>query len=307
METDRSATNCRVIDNLLDQIKHLKARRDHLRNVSMANEYHLQGCLFPVHSGFSPSKMNEIDAVLTDAVKQRPANLKPEDMLNMHLTDEGIFSLCREPSSVKMAQLLLGTPDISVFTSRILCKLPQTGYEIPWHQDSNYWPLIPPHKDCVHPTVASLWLAIDDVRLDNGKMEVLPFSVQPNSKGRNVTECMLDAGGDTSGFDNFNLSVDPGKLNVEGSRPVLLRRGQASWHSAWTIHRSDPNRSSTRRMAWIVRYCPTGTKVQPGIRGSFGADYKFVPVAGSGAETTLPEPSRERYAPCFGNSAALKK
>jgi hypothetical protein len=66
-------------------------------------------------------------------------------------------------------------------------------------------------------------------------------------------------------------------------------------------------RSAYRRMAWIVRYCPTGTRVQPGLRGSFGVDYKFIPVAGKGVSSALPEPDRERYAPCFGNSAALKK
>ena len=88
---------------------------------------------------------------------------------------------------------------------------------------------------------------------------------------------------------------------------MLLKRGEASWHSAWTIHRSDPNHSERRRLAWIVRYCPTGTAVQPGLRGSFGADYKFIPVAGRGAVAEVPEPGRERYAPCFGNSDALKK
>lgn len=169
------------------------------------------------------------------------------------------------------------------------------------------WPLIPPDRDCVHPTVASLWLAVDDVRPDNGVMEVLPFTKQPNSKCRNITECMLDSGGDTSGFDNFNLSIDPKKINNTAGRAVMLKRGQAEWHSAWTLHRSDPNKSTNRRMAWIVRYCPTGTKVQPGLRGSFGADYRFVPIAGAGAVTAPPEPHRERYAPCFGNSDALKK
>ena len=77
---------------------------------------------------------------------------------------------------------------------------------------------------------------------DNGRMEVLQFSKQPNSKGRNATECIVDSGGDTSGFDNFNLSLDPTMLNTRGSRSVILKRGQSSWHSAWTIHRSNPNK-----------------------------------------------------------------
>ena len=79
-----------------------------------------------------------------------------------------------------MASDLLGTPDISVFTSRVLCKLPKTGKEIVWHQDSNYWPLAPPScllegdvgGDAIHPIVASLWLTLDDVTPESGPMEV---------------------------------------------------------------------------------------------------------------------------------------
>ena len=47
-----------------------------------------------------------------------------------------------------MASELLGTNDISIFTSRILCKYPKgEGKEIIWHQDSLYWPLVPPSQN----------------------------------------------------------------------------------------------------------------------------------------------------------------
>jgi hypothetical protein len=94
-------------------------------------EYQQEGCLFPINPQFSHKRMGEIDEILTDAVTNRPEQLKPEDLLNMHLTDQSIFDLCREPSSLHMAQLLLGTKDISIFTSRMLCKMPGTGQEIP--------------------------------------------------------------------------------------------------------------------------------------------------------------------------------
>lgn len=273
-------------------------------------------------------RVAQADALLSGLVAGRPASLAPEDLLNLHMTVPGVLDLCREPKVLELACRLLGTQDVSVFTTRILCKLPKTGKEIVWHQDSNYWPLVPPqtqpgstasdeggamelNADKVAPEVASLWMALDDVTPENGAMEVLPYSAQPESKGRNVTEFLLDSGGATE-FSNFNLSLDPTQLNLAGRRTVCVKRGEAEWHSAWTCHRSDPNTSERRRLAWIVRYCPTGTRVVSGIRGSFGSDYQLVPVCGRGALDAPPLAGVvDKYRPCFGNdeatAAALKR
>eukprot|EP00434_Breviolum_minutum_P033563 symbB.v1.2.029700.t1/scaffold3180.1/size61892/1 len=113
-------------------------------------------------------------------------------------------------------------------------------------------------------------------------MEVLSFRSQPESCRNLPKEFILDSGGSTNGFDNFNLSLDESKLNVTKRRRVCIQRGEAEFHSAYTIHRSDPNRSASRRMAWIVRYCATGTRVVPGVRGSFDEGYRLVPVMGRG-------------------------
>ena len=169
----------------------------------------------------------------------------------------------------------------------------------------------------MNPKVASLWLTMDDVDTTNGAMEILPFSAQPESANRCVPpDFILDSGGNTKGFDNFNLTLDKQKLNVQSKKGVFIRRGEAEFHSAWTIHRSDPNHSDRRRMAWIVRYCPTGTKIIDGIRGSFTSEYPLIPVMGKGAddkniysslESFSEAAQRESfYSPCFGNSDLIK-
>lgn len=274
-------------------------------------EYARDGCVFPVRGLVPRARLDEVDQLLTKLVAERPENLAPEDLLNLHTTSNEVLALCQEPGILAFAKNLLGTEDIAVFTSRILCKLPGTGKEIPWHQDSNYWPLAPPGKKEFDPQVASVWLALDDVDDANGPMDVLPFPAQPESKGRNATEMIIDSGGDTAGFDNFNLSLDAAKLNVGGARRVLIPRGSAEWHSAWTIHRSDPNRSDRRRMAWIVRYVPTGTTVIPGLRATFDASYRILPVSGRGAVSSVSADGPHGiYSPCFGNKGtndALKK
>lgn len=277
---------------------------------SLVAAYDKDGCAFPI-SPLDDAAVDALDRELTRLVDERPDTLAPEDLLNLHLTTRSVLDACRSPELIRIARRLLRTDDVSVFTSRILCKPPKTGKEIVWHQDSNYWPLVPPGGKDIAPRVASVWLALDDVDATNGGMDVLGFTAQPESRDRNVDEFVLDAGGDTSGFDNFNLSIDASKLNADKARGVHIRRGEAEWHSAYTIHRSSANRSDRRRLAFIVRYVPTGTTVRPGVRGSFDSDYPLVPVAGTGASDAVARPNALRYSPCFGNAnagnAALKK
>merc|ERR1712166_163602 len=283
------------------------------RDAAHAKQFQQEGCTYPVQGLLSPAELASADQFLTRLVLERPPFLPAEDLLNLHRTVPAVYELCSTPRIIAMAQRMLKTPDVSIFTSRILCKLPGIGKEIPYHQDSNYWPLVPPDQADIHPQVASIWLALDDVTTENGPMTVLPFSACPASRGRNVDEMLIKTNSaDDSGFDNFNITLDSSKLETRGAQEVLMSRGDAEWHSAWTIHRSAPNPSAARRMAFIVRYVPTGTRVQPGVRGSFDADYHIVAVAGQGAEQ--PPVAAEGvhvYAPCVGNSpsqlAALKK
>jgi len=272
----------------------------------LAAEFEREGCIFPRMKLLSEAELDAAEALLKRLVAERPKDLAPEDLMNLHMTNAAVLKLCRHPRVVEMAKALLQTSDVSIFTSRILCKESGTGKEIPWHQDSNYWPLVPPGSDVVRPDVASIWLPLDDVDEANGAMQVLPFSAQPETKGRNCTELIQDSGGSTHGFDNFNLSVDGSKLNVMGARLCCIKRGMCEWHSAWTVHRSDPNKSPRRRLVWIVRYCATGTSIRPGVRGSFDETFPIVPAGGRGCDRGPVREGEDLYAPCFGNAKTMK-
>ena len=109
-------------------------------------QYEKEGYIFPVKNLLSPPRLNEVEALLSKLVENRPDGLPSEDLLNLHLTCTEVFDLCREPNCLNIAIKLLGTSDLSVFTSRILCKMPYQGKEIQWHQDALYWPLQPPEN-----------------------------------------------------------------------------------------------------------------------------------------------------------------
>lgn len=290
----------------------------------LTEEFAKEGTVMPL-SLFNETDVARFDAVLTKIVQEKPADLEAENLLNLHLTSFDVLDLCRHPHPIAVAKRFLKTDDVSIFTSRILCKLPGKGKEIPWHQDSFYWPLVPPDSDTVHPVVASMWLTLDDVSDRTiGAMQVLPFTAQPETKNRNVTELLEDSGNyniNDDAYDKFNLTIDKTKLNADKAKWIWLKRGQCEWHTAFNVHRSDANTSERRRLAWIVRYCPTGTTVQPGLRGAFDKDYYIMPVAGRGAAEAAERLSKELaaqicadiYKPCYGNkqnnatNEALKK
>lgn len=45
-------------------------------------------------------------------VEGRPSNLAPEDLLNLHMTDESIFQLASSEKMTALAARLLGTEDV---------------------------------------------------------------------------------------------------------------------------------------------------------------------------------------------------
>merc|ERR1711992_200298 len=117
-----------------------------------------------------------------------------------------------------MAGQLLKTENVSIFTTRILCKMPHIGEAIPWHQDSMYWPLEPLK-------VVSFWLALDDVNDLNGGMKMVNFTGLPNVRNYNlpVVQDQEDTGANF--FQHIPEHFIPDQFIVQQS----LQRGQASF------------------------------------------------------------------------------
>ena len=131
-----------------------------------------------------------------------------------------------------MASQLLNYPRLRLFTTRILCKLPGQSLEIPWHQDSAYWPLWPMKA-------VSVWLALDDVDEENGAMDMFKFSDLPQSRARNIVQVEKT---EETGADFF-IKVNPETLPLEKAIKMKLSKGQAEFHDAFILHHSPENNS----------------------------------------------------------------
>ena len=169
-----------------------------------------------------------------------------EDLANPHMvpSDDGrpnpFLEVARHPAVLDMVEQILG-PDLILWITRVLCKPPVMGREVPWHQDGEYW-LMRPLATC------SVWVAIDPVSTTNGCMRFIPGSHNRTELYRHhVTERKNVV---------LNLELDQDQFDERDAVNVELEPGQMSMHDVRLIHGSLANTSGQRRAALILRYMP---------------------------------------------------
>jgi len=192
---------------------------------------------------------------LLDARREIP----PESLICPHLPygtahDAGAakewFEFCTHPLILDQVEQLIG-PDIILWGSQVFCKPAQTGREVPWHQDGQYWP-IRPLATC------SAWIALDDVDAGNGCMRFIPGS---HRSGSIYAHRLSDR-------ENIvlNQEVDPAHFDEGSARDDALRAGEFSLHDVFLIHGSNANRSMRRRAGFVIRYMPASSLFDRGIQ-----------------------------------------
>jgi phytanoyl-CoA hydroxylase len=108
-------------------------------------------------------------------------------------------------------------------------KPPGTDHPTPPHQDNYYFCLRPPNA-------ATLWLALDPVDEENGCLRYLAGSHRKGIRNHNPTKVL----GFSQGI------VDFGEDDLAAEVAITLAPGDLVAHHGDTIHRADPNRSTTR-------------------------------------------------------------
>jgi len=185
-----------------------------------------------------------------DSVLSIDTGLAPEDIANPHmipsidgLAANPFAAVARHPQILDMVEQIVG-PDIVLWITRILCKPPVKGREVPWHQDGEYWPMRPL-------ATCSIWLAIDPVSVSNGCMRFIPDSHRQQELYRHHV----------SDRENLvlNLELDQDQFNVADAINVELQPGHMSLHDVRMIHGSAANTSGQRRAGFIMRYMPASS------------------------------------------------
>ncbi len=214
----------------VDQPTHLASEQ--------VEQYNEKGYVFPVDI-FSQSEIESIRSYFDELLpKALEAGWNSYELTNWHKHCQGVWDIVTDSRIIDVMEDMLGDTVI-LRHSHFFAKLPGDGMRVSWHQDASYWPLTPSK-------VVSAWLAIDDVDLGNGAMQVIPGShLRAQVEFRDST---------ADEHNVLNQTVENPEEHGDPPVALELKAGQISLHSDWVLHGSEPNESNRRRCGLAMRY-----------------------------------------------------
>ena len=207
------------------------------------------GYLIYHHQLLPAEKFRRLQRFFDGMLAQLPEDARPEGMDTPHFAFPELFEWLGADEVLDFVERLIG-PDIALWASHFLCKLPRQGLAVPWHEDSAYW-----NKTLSEHKVVTVWLAIDDSMADNGCMRVIPGT---HHHGFSEYE-EVDASRHV-----FGTQIRADQLDESKAVDLAIRAGECHVHHAKLMHSSSPNTSGRRRCGYTMRYMPADVKFDPG-------------------------------------------
>lgn len=200
--------------------------------------------LFPQF--LSPSGLERCRARCDEVIARCHPSRPTEMIISAHVQEPWLLALACQPALLDIVEAHVG-PDIVLWGTHMLCKPPNHGRSIPWHQDAPYFTV----RGRYAPT---LWLAFDDIGPDNGGLRVLPGA---HKLGMLPTI--------ESGRTDFERTIGEGVLARANVEPFdyRLSAGQLAMHDALMPHYSPPNGSSRWRRVVTFSYVSADGDLQP--------------------------------------------
>lgn len=237
-----------VLDALPDMTRELKFFPSETKNPQKLTpaqiaEYNEKGYIFPVDL-FSPDEAVANRTYFEKLLGMASAAGMDRYSINgWHTHCQGIYDLVMDKRILDYAEDILGE-NLVVTMTHYFAKMPGDKTAVYWHQDASFWPLTPSK-------VLTVWIAIDDVDVENGAMKIFPGT---HRLGRIPFEWVTDE--------------EDGVLNQHVHNPeqyaepvsVELKAGQISLHSDMLLHGSQPNPSNRRRCGLTIRYMPVDVR-----------------------------------------------
>lgn len=194
-----------------------------------------------VRGFYSPEELadlkRELDRYATQVIPTLPDKhafyedrSRPETLKQMQMMQEDPYfaEISNHPRWNELASTLIGE-EVVALGPEWFNKPPGTNHPTPPHQDNYYFNLVPPN-------VATIWMALDDVDVENGCLRYVPGSHLTGFRPHGRTSVL--------GFSQGITDYGPEDEAAEAL--MILKPGDAIIHHGNTIHRADPNRSATR-------------------------------------------------------------
>jgi Phytanoyl-CoA dioxygenase (PhyH) len=155
-----------------------------------------------------------------------------------------LLDLAAYPLIGAIAAMLMNSKSVRLLDDQLFYKPSGSngarGVGTGWHADHAYW------GTCSSDKLITAWVPFHDVPQNRSPLAVMRGSHR--WKGMEHSRF----------FNNQNFSEIEEHLRAEGHDvqvvPVILKRGQCSFHHGWTVHGSYPNTSGAPRLSYAAHY-----------------------------------------------------
>lgn len=212
-----------------------------------------QGFAFPLGK-FDPYLTARLVDQVNDWEKQGLAIEQQNSTWNSHFRSDVVMEAATDPQVLDAVQEVVGK-DVVLLHTTFFAKYPRTlsidSSEsspkcltiIGTHQDRTYWGINPESKP-----VVSVWVAIDNVTMENGAMQFFP--------GTHKTKLEHVKGYDECSALYDSQSIRPEDLPSEEPVNMELKPGEYGIFDSQAAHRSGRNTSPHRRIGLTMIYVP---------------------------------------------------
>ncbi len=169
--------------------------------------------------------------------------LRKNDYSTLQMRELGAF--IRKPLLGAIAARLAGTPAVRLWHDQLLWK-PVDGApdgrkaNVGWHTDRGYW------KTCTSDDMLTAWIPFHDVDDSHGTLAVMDGSHRWGEHQGELNFFDSDLAKQEGNFDRLRGKLPRRRV------PMVLRKGQASFHHVKLVHGSGPNRSDQPRRSMAV-------------------------------------------------------
>ena len=147
------------------------------------------------------------------------------------------------PAFLIPAYQLLGK-SFRLFHDQLFSKPAQHGGVVAWHQDFSYWTWTQPmaHLTC--------WIGLDDATEENGCLHYIPGSHRWG---------LLKKTGLAGDMESVREVLTPEQItDFDRKCPIVLKKGEATFHHPLMMHGSHKNRSDRPRRATVINVLTDG-------------------------------------------------
>jgi len=230
--------------------------------------YHRDGYVVPEGFQLNASELETLRGALDHVLADNP-DIPPDRLMNSHLNcgkpygvkgQKAFHKLVHDDRVLDMAEAVMG-PDLVLLFTHLFCKPAESNRAVHWHQDGPFWPVTPLAS-------VTVWVALDDVGIENGAMRVIPGS----HLGPYHEIELIDDSNST-----LNKRIDAGKIDESKAQSIELKAGQVSLHDIGIVHGSNVNSSKRRRAGLALRYMPATSWVYREMPDA-SADWSTLPI-----------------------------